>query len=308
MAEPVEEHSAEPEVEMEPEEAEHQPQEEAPPHDEGEGAGPAAAKRVRRSDAKEAKRAEKRRQRHVQAERAVVGEGGVPRVLEELVERVDANRLLIRRGLAKDMRVEAMLYANDHLLPQMYTEYTQNASGFLPALQQLANVASIPGIVGRSIGMPDAHSGYGFAIGNVAAVDADDPHAVVCPGGVGYDINCGVRLIRTDLTAADLAKPAVRDRLADELFKRIPVGVGSRGDVSVSKAELDDLLLRGLEWAVDKGLAWPEDLECCEEGGRLPLADPHKVSQRAKARGLSQIGTLGSGNHYVELSKRRNPS
>lgn len=124
--------------------------------------------------------------------------------------------------------------------------------------------------------MPDAHSGYGFSIGGVAAMDMRDPKAVVCPGGVGFDINCGVCAMRTNLMESDLADVATRDRLAKELFDRIPVGVGSRGSLGVQGAEFDNVLRGGLRWLAGKELAWPEDCDCCEEGGCISLADPDK--------------------------------
>ena len=149
--------------------------------------------------------------------------------------------------------------------------------------------------------MPDVHSGYGFCIGNVAAFDMDDPSAVISPGGVGFDINCGVRLIRTNLSEADVGSEDVRERLAEALFKNIPVGVGAGGDIPCTMQELDRLLSDGVDWAIDKGFAWKEDKDHCEEEGRMDTADPKCVSHRAKKRGLKQLGTLGAGNHYVEI-------
>jgi len=224
----------------------------------------------------------------------------VPKVLYGYVERLDENRLLLKRGLVKDMLVDGVVYVNKDLLPQMFQEFETNTAGIVCSLLQTANVASVPGILRYSIAMPDAHSGYGFSIGGVAAMDATDPKACVCPGGVGYDINCGVCLMRTNLDESCLASEKARQRLADELFKNIPVGVGSGGGVNV-KGRLDEVLCEGLPWLVRNGLAWPEDLEHCEERGVIPDADPSLVTERAKARGVQQIGTLGSGNHYVEV-------
>ncbi len=147
--------------------------------------------------------------------------------------------------------------------------------------------------------MPDVHSGYGFAIGNVAAFDLDDPAAVVSPGGVGFDINCGVRLLRTNLTEHDVAP--VREQLAQTLFDHIPVGVGSKGIIPTTMASLEEALELGMDWSLREGYAWPEDKDRCEEQGRMLQADPTKVSGRAKKRGLSQLGTLGAGNHYAEI-------
>jgi tRNA-splicing ligase RtcB len=167
-----------------------------------------------------------------------------------------------------------------------------------PAVDQVANVAHLPGIVGPSIAMPDIHWGYGFPIGGVAAFDLSE--GVLSPGGVGYDINCGVRLIRTGLEAA-----AVRPRLSallDALFRAIPSGVGAaHSDLTLSGEQMDGVLRDGARWAVANGYGRAEDLESIEGGGRLPGAVPGEVSDRAKARGAKQLGTVGSGNHFVEV-------
>jgi len=224
----------------------------------------------------------------------------VPRVLYGYVVRLDENRLLIRKGLVKGMNVDGVVYVNKQLLPQMFMEFDQCESSIICSLLQVANVASVPGILKYSIAMPDAHSGYGFSIGGVAAMDATDPAACVCPGGVGYDINCGVCLLRTNLDESCIASEKTRQRLANALYSNIPVGVGSGGGLNLG-GKLDEVLREGLPWLVRNGLAWPEDLECCEERGVIPDADPSLVSTRAKGRGVQQIGTLGSGNHYVEV-------
>ena len=147
--------------------------------------------------------------------------------------------------------------------------------------------------------LPDVHSGYGFAIGNVAAFDMSDPEAVVSPGGVGFDINCGVRLIRTNLTEADVAP--VKEQLAQSLFDHIPVGVGSQGIIPTTAKDLEEALAMGMDWSLREGYSWAEDKEHCEEFGRMLNANPAKVSARAKKRGLPQMGTLGAGNHYAEI-------
>jgi tRNA-splicing ligase RtcB len=163
-------------------------------------------------------------------------------------------------------------------------------------------VATLPGIVGASIGMPDLHAGYGFAIGNVAAFDFEQPDAVVSPGGVGFDINCGVRLLRSSLTAADLAAPGVLARLADALYKAVPAGTGSDARaLQLDAHELERVLSEGMGYLEAAGLCWAEDREVTEERGCFPSADASKVSARAKARGDSQAGTLGAGNHYLEV-------
>ena len=170
-----------------------------------------------------------------------------------------------------------------------------------PALQQVANVAHLPGILRFSLAMPDIHWGYGFPIGGVAAVDEE--RGAVSPGGVGYDINCGVRLLSTQLDAAAL-RPRLHQVVA-ELFRDIPTGVGaSRAIPRLSDAELDAVLSGGARWAMKRGFgAAGDDAERCEEGGRLAEADPAEVSERARARGADQLGTLGSGNHFVELDR-----
>ncbi len=166
------------------------------------------------------------------------------------------------------------------------------------ALIQACNVAALPGIVGPSLAMPDIHQGYGFPIGGVAAFDLDD--GIVSPGGVGYDINCGVRLLRTDLEAEVLG-PRVR-RLLDEIGRTVPAGLGSSNAIkALGPRELDRVLVEGAAWAVGQGFGDAEDLQNVESGGRLDGADPKAVSARAKQRGASQVGTVGSGNHFIEL-------
>ena len=202
------------------------------------------------------------------------------------------------------MNVPGEFYVNDNLKGLLFEElehYAQRGDkgGFLPAVKQIANVASLPGIVGKSIALPDVHSGYGFAIGNVAAFDMNDPEAVVSPGGVGFDINCGVRLIRTNLTLKDVEP--VKEQLAQALFDHIPVGVGSQGIIPTGKEDLEMALEMGMDWSVREAYSWAEDKEHCEEYGRMLNADPSKVSARAKKRGLPQMGTLGAGNHYAEI-------
>lgn len=171
--------------------------------------------------------------------------------------------------------------------------------GFLPAVKQIGNVAALPGIVKHSIGLPDIHSGYGFAIGNLAAFDMNDPTAIVSPGGVGFDINCGVRLIRTNLFEKDVQP--VKEELCQSLFDHIPVGVGTKGVIPMTEKDLNEALELGVDWSLREGYAWAEDKEHCEEYGRMMSADPSKCSTKAKKRGLPQLGTLGAGNHYAEI-------
>ena len=204
------------------------------------------------------------------------------------LQRIDDYRWRIpRQG---KMRVEGIIYADDSLMRDISGDQ---------AVQQVANVASLPGVVGRSIGMPDIHWGYGFAIGGVAAFDPDEG-GVVSPGGVGYDINCGVRLLRSDLHVDE-----VRPRLAtimDRLFRDIPAGVGKgHHRFALAPGAIREVLLRGAAWAVAEGLGCPEDLQHIEDGGTVAEADPEQVSRRAVERGMDQVGTVGSGNHFIEV-------
>ena len=210
----------------------------------------------------------------------------------------------IDRGFVENMNVPVRFFVNDRLKPLLDGELKQYSTsggvgGFLPAMKQMANVAAMPGIVKYSVGLPDCHSGYGFSIGNVAAFDMEDPNAVVSPGGVGFDINCGVRLIRTNLSEKDVVP--VQEQLAQQLFNHIPVGVGSKGVIPTTAKDLEAALEMGMDWSLREGYSWAEDKEHCEEYGRMLDADPRFVSRRAKKRGLPQLGTLGAGNHYAEI-------
>lgn len=167
------------------------------------------------------------------------------------------------------------------------------------AMEQAINVAQLPGIVGASLMMPDAHRGYGFPIGGVAAFDLKE--GIISPGGIGFDINCGMRLLVTNLNEADV-RPKI-EKVVNELFAAIPAGVGRRGIVRLSEEELRQVMVKGAVWAVESGMGWKEDLKYMEEGGRIPQADPEMVSDRAVKRGIGQLGTLGSGNHYLEIQR-----
>ncbi len=191
---------------------------------------------------------------------------------------------------SKGMRVPVMIYANEELLSKMLSDRT---------IQQAMNVATLPGVQKHVVVLPDGHEGYGFPVGGVAAMSVED--GVISPGGVGYDINCGVRLIRTDLDEKDV-RPRLKE-LVNELFRAVPSGVGSEGVVKLSNAELDEVLTEGVYWAIGKGYGWSEDAEVCEENGRMRGADPSKVSNMARKRGAPQLGTLGSGNHFLEVQK-----
>lgn len=189
------------------------------------------------------------------------------------------------------MLVPGRIYASAKMIDELRDD---------PALTQVANVACLPGIVGYSLAMPDIHWGYGFPIGGVAAVDAK--YGVISPGGVGYDINCGVRLIRTHLQSK-LIEPRI-EQLADALFSRIPAGLGSEGAIpGLALDELKNLAENGAQWTLSNGYATQRDLEHTEEGGRLPGADPDAISPHAYKRGAKQLGTLGSGNHFLEVSR-----
>jgi len=187
------------------------------------------------------------------------------------------------------MRVEGIVFATPGMLDQIEGD---------PCLDQVRNVATLPGIVGASYGMPDIHWGYGFPIGGVAAFD--DEKGIVSPGGVGYDINCGVRLLRTDIPKSRLGD--LKKQLVDRLFENIPCGVGSRRrGLYFSDQDYRKVLQDGARWVLAQGMGHAEDLDYIEEGGRLPNARPDAISQRARERGQGQLGTLGSGNHFVEL-------
>jgi Uncharacterized conserved protein len=167
------------------------------------------------------------------------------------------------------------------------------------AIDQVANVACLPGIQKFSIGLPDIHFGYGFSIGGVAAFDASN--GIISPGGVGFDINCGVRLLKTNLDHEEV-KPKIKE-LIDTLFRNVPSGVGSKGKIRLKEGQIDDVLKNGAEWAVENGYGWEEDLEHLEENGKMENANPTKVSEKAKKRGIPQLGSLGSGNHFLEVQR-----
>jgi tRNA-splicing ligase RtcB (3'-phosphate/5'-hydroxy nucleic acid ligase) len=187
-----------------------------------------------------------------------------------------------------DMRVPAHFYADDDILEKALGDRS---------LEQLVNTATLPGVVSPALAMPDIHQGYGFPIGGVVATRL--PSGVISPGGVGYDINCGIRVLATHLDAEEL-RPHL-DRLADALYRQVPSGVGVKGNLHLNKAELDHILADGSRWALKEGYARKEDVAHTEEGGRMAGADPAKVSSEAKKRGIDQVGTLGSGNHFAEI-------
>jgi tRNA-splicing ligase RtcB len=204
------------------------------------------------------------------------------------LERVDGYRWRIPRDPQRGMRVDGLVFADAELMRPLRDD---------PCLNQVSNVATLPGIVGASLGMPDIHWGYGFPIGGVAAMAVDD--GVVSPGGIGFDINCGVRLLRSGLTVPDV-RPSL-ERLADELARAVPSGVGAHTGARLGREDLDGVLRGGAGWAVAAGHGTATDLELTEEHGEMAGADPEKVSDRARSRGSNQLGTLGSGNHFLEV-------
>ncbi len=209
-------------------------------------------------------------------------------VIRMELESIDPFRYRIRRDVRLGMRTDVIVYANAALLEQIRRDQS---------LQQAVNVANLPGIVGPSLAMPDIHQGYGFPIGGVAATDYH--HGVVSPGGVGFDINCGVRLVRTTLTESEV-RPRLK-QLIDQVFRDVPCGTGGSGHIQISDKQLDGVLTEGAGWMVENGYGERRDAEFAEAGGALDGADPDKVSPRARQRGRPQIGTLGSGNHFLEI-------
>ncbi|MEM4198656.1 MAG: RtcB family protein, partial [Candidatus Caldarchaeum sp.] len=216
------------------------------------------------------------------------------------LEKIANNTWRIPTTYRKDMKVPVIIYSSEKLLEKMKTDRT---------LEQAVNVASLPGIVKQAVVLPDAHEGYGFPIGGVAAMDATE--GVISPGGVGYDINCGVRLMVTNLTVEDV-RPRIVE-LVNTVFRNVPAGLGSRRkDFVVTHSDLDRLAVEGARYVIEKyGLGWSDDFRKMEEEGRYPSykagnvpdPDPQVVSREAKARGESQIGTLGSGNHFLEIQR-----
>ncbi|HDQ45748.1 MAG TPA: RtcB family protein [bacterium] len=206
------------------------------------------------------------------------------------LERIDGCRVRIPKEYSRGMRVPGMIFADESMLAQVTADQ---------APQQVVNVAHLPGIVKASMAMPDIHWGYGFPIGGVAAFDAGE--GVISPGGVGYDINCGVRVVRTDLTLQDIQSRI--GELVRGLFENIPSGVGSTGKVKLSQKEEKEVLRDGAAWAVRNGFGRDEDVRFTENEGRMAEADPAALSPRALERGRPQLGTLGSGNHFLEIQE-----
>lgn len=212
----------------------------------------------------------------------------MPMELHQL-EKIDDYRWRVPQGTKEGMLTDAVIYADERLLRDILRDQS---------LEQAINVAMLPGIVGSSLAMPDIHQGYGFPIGGVAATLPDEG-GVVSPGGVGFDINCGVRLLHSTLTREEVL-PKIRG-LVDQLFRDVPSGAGRGGQIRASYQDLNHVLESGVGWMVEHGYGQPEDISVCEESGAIDGADAGAVSDRAKKRGLPQIGTLGSGNHFLEV-------
>ena len=191
---------------------------------------------------------------------------------------------------SKKMNVPVTIYADDNLILKMSEDRT---------LDQAVNVSTLPGVRKHVVVLPDGHEGYGFPVGGVAATDMEE--GVISPGGVGYDINCGVRLLRSNLNVNQV-KPHLKN-LINELFNSIPSGVGSEGAIKLTRSELDELLIEGVDWAIEHGYGYRQDSEVCEEKGRMTGANPESVSDTARKRGAPQLGSLGSGNHFLEIQQ-----
>lgn len=205
------------------------------------------------------------------------------------IKKVSENVYEISQETQQCMKVPVRIYASEDLVNKMKQDAT---------FKQATNAACLPGIYTHSIVLPDGHQGYGFPIGGVAATDYET--GVISPGGVGYDINCGVRILRTNLDEKDV-RPKVR-LLIDQLFADVPTGVGKEGKINLrSHSGVDEVLAGGAKWAVEEGYGWEEDLDHQEANGRLDIANPDDVPGSAKERGLKQSGTLGSGNHFLEI-------
>lgn len=199
-------------------------------------------------------------------------------------------KYVIKKNESKGMMVPVTIYADENLVSKMALDRT---------IDQAANVATLRGVMKHVVVLPDGHEGYGFPVGGVAGMDLEE--GVISPGGVGYDINCGVRLIRTNLRGEEI-RPKLRD-LVNELFHKIPSGVGSSSPRKVTGSEMDELLVQGARWTVHNGYGLDSDIDVCEENGCMKGADPVHVSELARKRGRLQLGTLGSGNHFLEVQK-----
>ncbi|OYT71043.1 MAG: RNA-splicing ligase RtcB [Armatimonadetes bacterium JP3_11] len=204
------------------------------------------------------------------------------------LEQIDDHRWRIPKSYKPGMRVDGLIFASEAMIEQIKQDQ---------APEQVANVAFLPGIVGYSIAMPDIHWGYGFPVGGVAAMDLDE--GVISPGGIGYDINCGVRLLRTDLTEQQV-RPRLKE-LVDQIFRDVPAGFGGEGLIKTTRQDLRQVMLKGAHWMVEHGYGWEDDLKHTEALGRLDMPDPDVITEKAIERGKDQLGTLGGGNHFLEI-------
>ena len=207
-----------------------------------------------------------------------------------VIEKLNEFEFKINVDDSKKMNVPVTIYADDSLILKMSEDRT---------LDQAVNVSTLPGVRKHVVVLPDGHEGYGFPVGGVAATDMEE--GVISPGGVGYDINCGVRLLRSNLNVNQV-RPHLKD-LVNELFNSIPSGVGGEGAIKLTRSELDELLIEGVDWAIEHGYGYKQDSEVCEEKGRMIGANPESVSDTARKRGAPQLGSLGSGNHFLEIQQ-----
>ncbi|MGC8623312.1 MAG: RtcB family protein [Candidatus Micrarchaeia archaeon] len=206
------------------------------------------------------------------------------------IENIDAVRHRIPKDKNEGMGTDVVIYAKDYMLEKMESDRT---------IQQAMNATNLPGVVGNVLVMPDGHEGYGFPVGGVAAFDAEE--GIISPGAIGFDINCGVRLIKTNLTE-DIVRPKIK-QLMDSLFKNVPSGVGSRLKIGFGESEINKVAEEGVSYIIEKGYGFKDDSESIEENGFMQGADISKVSKSAKSRGKDQLGTLGAGNHFLEVQK-----
>ena len=214
----------------------------------------------------------------------------MPEKWRSSTERVDDYTIKISKDTKPGMRVPGLIFASREMEESLFADN---------AVEQVINVATLPGIVKASLAMPDIHWGYGFPIGGVAAFDEDT--GVISPGGVGYDINCGVRLLSTNLEAKDAAR--FMPKIVERLFANIPSGVGSEGKLKISRDEFPKVLVDGAKWAVAEGFGYEEDIDFIEDHGSMVGADPSAISKEAMSRGSPQLGTLGAGNHFLEIQE-----
>lgn len=221
-----------------------------------------------------------------------------------LIKEISPNTYEIPIGFIPDMKVPGIFFASKDLFQLALKEvedWNENQKSGLPSILQVAHVSTLPGISKYSLAMPDMHSGYGFSIGGVAAFDLSDPQSIVSPGGVGYDINCGVRCLVTNLNYAEI-EPKL-DALVEEIYNNVPCGVGGKKQDFIKMADMNQILVKGAKWAVENFYGVQEDLDNCEENGCMAGVDIKLISQKVRGSGINQLGTLGSGNHYVEIQR-----